>query len=104
MSDTGLYALVFLIGALVGLAELLTRHKDYPWRAATSIPSIGYLVLNGLLSMLALLICKLSPPNFLLADNGELDPVKTVLLVGFGAAAFFRSSVFKLRTPDGDLS
>ena len=33
-----------------------------------------------------------------------LDLLKTVLLVGFGAAAFFRSSFFKLRTNDGELS
>jgi hypothetical protein len=99
-----LYLLVFVAGALVGLAELLTRHKDYPARAAFSAPSIGYLILNGMLSMLALLICKLSPPDFLLAADKTLDPVKTVLFVGFGAAAFFRSSFFKLRTPDGDIS
>jgi hypothetical protein len=100
-----LYLYVFIAGALVGLAELLTRHKDYPARAAFSGPSLGYLILNGCLSMLALLVCKLSPPAFLVvaADN-SLDPVKTVLFVGFGAAAFFRSSFFKLRTPDGDVS
>lgn len=99
-----LYLYVFIAGALVGLAELLTRHKDYPARAAFSAPSVGYLILNGCLSMLALLVCKLSPPDFLVAADGSLDPVKTVLFVGFGAAAFFRSSFFKLRTPDGDVS
>jgi hypothetical protein len=101
--DSYLYGFVFLAGGLVGLAELLTRHKDYPFRAAFSGPSIGYIVLNGLLSMLALLVCKISPPNFLLSGTA-LDPVKTVLFIGFGAAAFFRSSFFKLRTPEGDIS
>jgi hypothetical protein len=100
---TGNYILVFLAGALVGIAELLTRHRDYPLAAATSLPSIGYLVLNGLLSTLALLICYISPPEWL-KNGAELDPIKTVLVVGFGAAAFFRSSFFKLRTPDGDVS
>jgi hypothetical protein len=106
MSDGGLYFLVFLAGALVGLAELLSRHRDYPVLAALSEPSIAYLFLNGFLSMLALLVCKLSPPTFLLtgAEQHDLDPVKTVLFVGFGAAAFFRSSFFKLRTPEGDIS
>jgi hypothetical protein len=99
----GLYLLVFLAGALVGLAELLTRHRDYPVDAAVSLPSLCYLVLNGALSMLALLIVNLSPPDWLRSPGG-LDPVKTTLLVGFGAAAFFRSSFFKLRTPDGDVS
>jgi hypothetical protein len=99
-----LYFYVFVAGALVGLAELLTRHKDYPARAAFSLPSLGYLLLNGSLSMLALLVCNLSPPDFLLVAGKTLDPLKTVLFVGFGAAAFFRSSFFKLRTPDGDIS
>jgi hypothetical protein len=82
---------------------LLTRHKDYPARAASSAPSIGYLLLNGVLSVLALLVCQISPPDFL-KNGSELDSLKTVLVVGFGAAAFFRSSFFKLRTPDGDIS
>ena len=99
----GLYALVFVAGALVGLAELLSRHKDYPRKAAFSTPSLGYVVLNGALSMLALLIVSLSPPDWL-KSGADLDPVKTTMVVGFGAAAFFRSSFFKLRTPDGDLS
>jgi hypothetical protein len=100
---TGIYILVFLCGALVGLAELLTRHRDYPGQAALSVPSLGYLLLNGILSVLALLIVNLGPPEWL-KSGGELDPVKTVMVVGFGAAAFFRSSFFKLRTPDGDVS
>ena len=97
------YVLVFLAGALVGLGELLSRHRDYPKDAALSAPSFGYVVLNGVLSMVALLIVSLSPPDWL-KNGAELDPVKTVLVVGFGAAAFFRSSFFKLRTPDGDIS
>lgn len=99
----GLYLLVFAAGALVGLAELLSRHRDYPRQAALSAPSFGYLVLNGVLSVVALLIVSLSPPDWLKSGTA-LDPVKTVLVVGFGAAAFFRSSFFKLRTPDGDIS
>lgn len=97
------YVLVFVAGVLVGLGELLSRHRDYPRQAAISVPSFAYLMLNGILSVVALLIVSLSPPDWL--QNGtELDPVKTFLVVGFGAAAFFRSSFFKLRTPDGDIS
>jgi hypothetical protein len=103
VNDAVLYLLVFAAGALVGLSELLTRHRDYPGRAILSVPSLLYLLLNGVLSMLALLVVKLSPPEFL-KDGSNLEPVKTVLFVGFGAAAFFRSSFFKLRTPDGDIS
>ncbi|MFL9826793.1 hypothetical protein [Rhodoplanes sp. SY1] len=98
-----LFYYVFLAGVLVGLAELLSRHKDYPRQAALSVPSLVYLVLNGVLSMIALAVVQLSPPDWL-KSGATLDPLKTVLVVGFGAAAFFRSSFFKLRTPDGDIS
>ena len=57
------------IPALVGLAELLSRHKDYPRKAAFSTPSLGYVVLNGALSMLALLIVSLSPPDWLISTR-----------------------------------
>jgi hypothetical protein len=99
-----IYALVAIAGILVGTAELLSRHRDYPVRAISSGPSIGYLALNGVLSVTALAIVNLSPPQWLLTAGGELDPVKTALVVGFGAAAFFRSSFFKLRAPEGDIS
>lgn len=99
------YILVFVAGLLVGTAELLSRHRDYPLRAISSGPSIGYLALNGGLSVAALWVVKLSPPAFLMsADGAGLDPVKTALVVGFGAAAFFRSSFFKVRGPEGDIS
>lgn len=97
------YVLVFVAGMLVGLAELLSRHRDYPLQAGLSLPSFGYLILNGSLSLVALLIVSLSPPEWL-KSGAALDPIKTVLLVGFGAAAFFRSSFFKLRTPEGEIS
>lgn len=99
------YAWVFVAGLLVGIAELLSRHRDYPVRAVTSGPSLGYLALNGILSIAALAIVSLSPPQWLMrAGGGELDPLKTALVVGFGAAAFFRSSFFKVRAPEGDIS
>jgi hypothetical protein len=60
------YIATFAAGASVGLAELLSRHRDYPLRAATSGPSLAYMVLNGLLSVMALLVCELWRPTWLL--------------------------------------
>ena len=96
-------ASVFAAGLLVGLAELLSRHRDYPAAAAWSWPSAAYLALNGTLSIIALFLVRLSPPQWLMNGTGP-DIVKTTLFVGFGAAAFFRSSFFKVRTTDGELS
>jgi hypothetical protein len=99
-----IYGYVFVAGLLVGTAELLSRHRDYPLKAISSGPSVGYLALNGILSVAGLAIVKLSPPDWLIRSGTDLDPVKTALVVGFGAAAFFRSSFFKVRAPEGDIS
>ena len=99
----GTFLLVFAAGAVVGLAELLSRHRDYPVNAAFSLPSLFYVLLNGGLSVLALVIVSLLPPDWL-KNGADLDTLKTTLAVGFGAAAFFRSSFFKLSTPDGEVS
>jgi hypothetical protein len=39
-----LYLYVFTAGALVGVSELLTRHRDYPLLAAVTVPSLLYLI------------------------------------------------------------
>jgi hypothetical protein len=101
----------FLIGIMVGVAELLSRHRDYPLVAISTLPSFGYLALNGILALFALLVLAVWRPEWLLVGAPSaaspmppLDTLKAALVAGFGAAAFFRSSLFKVRTPDGDLS
>ena len=99
------------VGVMVGVAELLSRHRDYPLLAISTLPSLGYLALNGILSLMALLVLGIWRPEWVLvgaptasSPMPPLDVLKASLVAGFGAAAFFRSSLFKVRTPDGDLS
>jgi hypothetical protein len=46
-------SLSFVIGALAGFSELISRYRDEPLRAAANVYGGGYLVANGLLSTAA---------------------------------------------------
>ncbi|MDR3462351.1 MAG: hypothetical protein P4L76_08560 [Beijerinckiaceae bacterium] len=103
-------ALVFLFGCLVGAAELISRHSDHRLRAISTVPSLAYLLLNGLMSVFALLVINYVRPEWLGYKTDASGIVQSpesiwlILAAGFSGATFFRSSVFKLKTPDGDMS
>lgn len=105
------YIFVFIFGSAVGAAELISRHSDHRLTAITTGPSIAYLILNGLLSIFALVVIGLVHPSWLgynVDAAGKVSQpdqlVWVILTAGFGAAAFFRSSIFKIKTTDGDLA
>ena len=101
------YLLVFLFGCAVGAAELVSRHSDHRWGALKTGPSAAYLALNGVLSLSALLVIHYARPAWLGYSGTGDDPPNllwVVLPAGFGAAAFFRSAIFKLKTNDGDMA
>lgn len=105
--DAILYLGVFCLGALVGLAELISRYRDEPFRAVTSIASTAYLLVNGGASCVALFIIKEAGWTFgasALPDGSpSLVPLWQVLVAGFAAAAFFRSSFFAVRLGEKDV-
>lgn len=45
--------LSFLLGALAGLSELISRYRDEPFSAAANVYGWGYLALNGVLAVAA---------------------------------------------------
>lgn len=105
--DAVLYLGAFGLGALVGLTELISRYRDAPFRAATSGVGCAYLLTNGGVSTVALYIIKVSGWTFGTAAGTEISaslaPLWQVLVAGFGAAAFFRSSFFAVRFGDKDV-
>lgn len=108
---TGLaFFLVFVFGCLVGASELMSRHSDHRLRAVGTPAGLGYLFLNGFLSDLALVAIDYIRPEWLgyrpQADGTIAQPalIWLVLTAGFGAAAFFRSSIFKLKTQEGEIA
>jgi hypothetical protein len=101
---------VFLIGGGAGVAELVSRYKDNPFRAVRTLPAAFYILLNafGSLAALYLIYVYRAKLGFAddqgkwLEDSGTL--VQAVMLAGFSSLLFFRTALFKFRVGDSDLS
>lgn len=85
------------IGAIVGFAELVSRYRDEPWRAAATGAGLVYIALNGAASMLALLLME----HFRKETGAPDDGVARAMLAGFGAMVVLRTKLFTVRQADG---
>jgi hypothetical protein len=88
--NTLIYALVFVLGGLLGLTEILGRYSDSPTAALKSPGAFFYVLVNASASTLALFLLARLVPEI-------TNPITQVLLAGLGAMAFLRSSVFKAK-------
>jgi hypothetical protein len=86
------FALVGVFGFLVAVSELCVRYTDAPLRALRTRPAAGYMLVNVLATIAALAAMK----AFDLRFGTTTDNVRwaRVVIAGFGAIAFFRSSFF----------
>ncbi len=92
------YTVVFLIGGLLGLTEILGRYTDSPMAAIKSPGALIYVLVNAFGSVAALyLLTELAP-------DAVSNAVSQVLLAGLGAMAFLRSSVFKAKVGTEEVS
>lgn len=90
------WGLVALLGALVGVGELVSRYRDAPGRALWTLPALIYVALNAVAGLVAL---ALATP----ITQGQ-SPIARVLIAGFGAMAVLRSSVFVVRSGEQDVA
>ena len=99
------WIVVALIGLLVGTGELVARYRDAPFKVLLTWPSLLYLVLNAAAALAALGLMRAFDWNFGLADSATaIRPrITQVLVAGFGALAFFRSSLFLVRVADQEV-
>jgi hypothetical protein len=107
------YVIAALLAYFVSLAELLTRYKDDPWVATTSLPSLIYTIINALLAVAAVwLLLNYFPHAFSDVPNSDnagaskepYDPIKVALVCGFGSLAVLRAGVLKVRIHHSDIS
>jgi len=91
------YAIVAVIGAIVGWIELARRYGDRPFGLLTWPASWLYLVSNALAALLALLLVRVLQWD--LGLESDAREILTVLASGFGAMVIFRSRVFTAATP-----
>ena len=94
-----------LIGLLVGVVELVARYRDNPGRALRTAPAVFYMAINAIACLLCLTILVRVRPSWIFAgqDTG-LQQLYLILAAGFGAVAIFRSSIFKLKSADGEIA
>jgi len=101
------YLWVALIGLSVGGVELVARYRDNPKRALQTIPACVYMAINVAACVIILFILNALRPEWLFPKDGTADAKSHLYLVlsaGFGAIALFRSSLFKIKTNDGELA
>src|SRR5438477_257585 len=82
-----------LVGVLVGAAEIVSRYRDSPKDALLNLPAGLYLALNGLASIVALLLVWAFGVTFGLPEGDRLRWTR-VLVAGVSAMTFFRTSLF----------
>jgi hypothetical protein len=95
------YLAVFLLAALVAVAELVARYKDNPSRALLTGAAAGYVALNGVIGAIALyLLMVFAPDLFGYEGCAVAEPpagcekalLSMVLAAGFGSLAVMRSA------------
>lgn len=86
------------LGLLVGVVELVKRYRDEPVNAVLSPWGLIYLLVNALISLVALYLVYLFPAVFGgLAQNKPL----AALAAGAGAAAIMRTRIALFKGADG---
>jgi hypothetical protein len=94
------YLAVFIAGDLVGWGELLGRYRDNPLAMWGHWAARIYVTINGLGSVLALLLIRSLPIDGFANDH----LLQQALLAGFGSMAFFRTSLFTARVGNADIA
>ncbi len=99
------WILVALLGALVGVGELVARYRDRPHRALVQGPALLYLAINAAAAVVALILIRTFGWEFGLSAEASTAEVRftQVLVAGLGALALFRSSLFLVRVGNQDV-
>ncbi len=97
------YAIVAILGALVGGGELVSRYRDSPAGALRSRPAAFYIALNSLPSLAALFISRVFHWQFGVTSGDAAVRWTQVCVAGAGAMALFRSSLFTVHTGDREI-
>lgn len=97
------YLIVSVLGALVGVAELITRYRDRP-ASLVRVPSTwAYVLINASAGAIALYLMHTFGWNLGTGHNADARHLAQVLVAGFGSMALFRSALFTIRVHDQDV-
>jgi peptidoglycan/LPS O-acetylase OafA/YrhL len=91
------YVFTFFLGAFAGMAEILSRYRDEPWKASLGIQGLIYMVVNGFVSMGAYWVLI----NHKVFPTVNSPGLPAAIVSGLGSMAIFRSKIFVYRSPEG---
>jgi len=95
MSTFFSYIIVVILGGGVGLAELVSRYRDAPLKAVSTLPALLYVGINAAAALLALFLIQTFGWTFGIEEASEIQALAMqVLVAGTGAMILFRSSLF----------
>jgi hypothetical protein len=98
------YLLAMTIGGFVGLVEIAGRYRYAPTQAVSSFSGAVYIALNlGASAAAYYLIGIFEVVKKSTEASTPRSEVEAVLLAGFGALVFLRSSLFKVKVGDADV-
>ena len=97
------YAIVAVLGALVGGGELISRYRDAPARALYNVPAFIYIALNVAASLAALGLIRVYDWKFGITAGGAQLRWAQVGMAGTAAMALFRTSLFTVHVGDRDI-
>lgn len=97
------YIAVTVIGALIGVTELVARYRDAPLAALLTFAAVFYVAVNAGASAAALGLVEVFNWNFGQATGTDGERWIQVLVAGLGAVALFRSSLFLVRVGETDV-
>ncbi len=89
----------FLFGALTGVTEVGSRYRDEPFKTVVSPYGLIYAILNGAISLLALLLVLHYKDLFPFIGDGS-DKLKAAIVAGFGATLIMRSKIAVVKSAD----
>lgn len=96
------YLVVFILGSLFGIAELISRYRDEPKRALWSWAAFLYIFVNASASVFALNLIRVF--GWFMDGEPLQNAYKQVLVAGLSAMALFRSSLFIFRVGDSQIN
>ena len=95
MAGVSGYLATLLFGAAIGACELIGRYRDAPFIALRNDFSLAYVAVNAMAAVAAYAI--IVRMNWTFGYTGASVAVVQAAVAGFGAMAFFRSSLFNVK-------
>jgi hypothetical protein len=100
----GQWAVIVALGATTGTIELIGRYRDAPFRALRTYGALIYIAVNIIASLTGLYLLQTVGANFISETEPSKRAIYEILIAGFGSLTFLRSSIFKIRFNDTDIS